>query len=104
MCFMTTLSNFRDWSLLLVCNLIWGTQFVIYKLVQRQIGPIVAALFAISCATLLLIPIVLHRALMRKKAGCKRDPMPARDMWEFILIGVGGQVVAQVFVAWGVRY
>jgi drug/metabolite transporter (DMT)-like permease len=99
---MTPLSKFRDWGLLLACNLIWGSQFVVYKLVERQVGPAVAALFAISCATMLLIPIV-HGKNRRKKGVDKSYGMPVRDMWEFILIGIGGQVVAQLFVAWGVR-
>jgi drug/metabolite transporter (DMT)-like permease len=100
---MTSLARLRDWGLLLACNMIWGSQFVIYKLVQRRIGPVVAALFAISCATLLLIPIVQRQKWMTKQTP-KSDRMPARDLWEFILIGIGGQVVAQVFVAWGVRF
>ncbi len=89
----------RDWTLLLTCNLIWGAQFVIYKIVERQVGPVFAAFCPITLATLLLIPVV-HREQRDKKV---RGSIPARDGLQFILIGVFGQVVAQLFIAWGVR-
>jgi drug/metabolite transporter (DMT)-like permease len=96
-------SRYRDWGILLLCNLIWGSQFVIFKIVQRQVGPVFAALLPITFATVLLTPIVWHR---RPKRNSPRQgyPVAARDVWQFVLIGIGGQVVAQLFVAWGVRY
>jgi drug/metabolite transporter (DMT)-like permease len=50
--------------------------------------------FPMAISTLLLIPFV------RRGQG-KR--MPRADVWRFILIGVAGQVVAQLFITWGVR-
>ena len=47
-----------DWGRLLLCNMIWGSQFVVWKIVQRQAGPVFAALFPITIATLLLIPVL----------------------------------------------
>ena len=32
----------RDWAYLLLCNLIWASQFVMVKLVQEQMGPVFA--------------------------------------------------------------
>jgi len=99
-----------DWSLLLFCNMVWGSQFVVYKIVQRQSGPVFAALFPITIATLLLAPIVLRvraksggnaRLAAGASAGSKTLHHP---FWHFVLIGVAGQVVTQTFVAWGVRY
>jgi len=96
-------SRYRDWGLLLACNLIWGTQFVIYKIVQRQVGPVLAVLLPITCATMLLTPIVRWEQRRKtEKSECRS--IPIRDIWEFILIGIGGQVVGQLFVAWGVRF
>lgn len=99
---MARLSRLRDWGLLLVCNLIWGCQFVIYKIVQKQSGPVFAALFPITIATLLLVPIV-HPERHQGCTDSQRGRVPTRDILQFILIGVFGQVVAQLFVAWGVR-
>lgn len=36
---MIQLSRIRDWALLVLCNLIWGSQFAMVKLVQKQMGP-----------------------------------------------------------------
>lgn len=83
-----------DWTLLLACNLIWASQFVVVKLVQEQVGPLFAVFFPMTISMLLLIPIVRRE---------RPPPVPASDVKRFILIGVLGQVVAQVFVTWGVR-
>jgi drug/metabolite transporter (DMT)-like permease len=91
-----------DWGMLLLCNMIWGSQFVIYKVISRQAGPVFAALFPITIATLLLIPIVSRKR--RKTATPDGNFTPRGDIFRFILIGVFGQVVAQLFVAWGVRF
>jgi drug/metabolite transporter (DMT)-like permease len=82
--------------------MIWGSQFVIYKIVQRQSGPVFAALLPITIATLLLLPIVRRR---RQRTASADGRLSLRgDLFQFILIGVFGQVVTQLFVAWGVRF
>jgi drug/metabolite transporter (DMT)-like permease len=87
-------SRLRDWGLLLACNLIWASQFVMVKLVQEQMGPTFAAFFPMTIATLLLVPIVARE---------KRRSVTRGDLVSFILLGVLGQVVAQLFITWGVR-
>jgi len=84
----------RDWALLLLCNLIWASQFVMVKLVQEQMGPLFAAAFPIALATILLALVVAFRGSIR---------MPLKHVVPFILLGVAGQVVAQLFITWGVR-
>jgi drug/metabolite transporter (DMT)-like permease len=96
------LSRLRDWSLLLICNLIWASQFVMVKLVQEQMGPIFATFFPMTLATLLLIPIVRHERQLQNPA-MSSSRIPGKDILEFILIGLLGQVVAQLFITWGVR-
>src|SRR5256712_10650591 len=91
-----SLSRLRDWALLLACNLIWSSQFVLVKIVQEQMGPVAATFFPMTFATLLLVPIV-------RREGRLGQRMSRRDIMEFILIGVLGQVVAQLFITWGVR-
>lgn len=85
-------SRLRDWALLLICNLIWASQFVMVKLVQEQMGPAFAAFFPMTIATILLAPIVRRQGLWP----------PRQDWIHFILLGVLGQVVAQLFITWGV--
>lgn len=85
----------RDWLLLLSCNLIWASQFVMVKLVQEQMGPLFAVTFPIALSTLLLIFLV------------RREPssvVTKRDIGNFILLGIAGQLFAQLFITWGVRF
>ena len=98
---MSSAARLCDWSLLLICNLIWASQFVMVKLVQRQMGPVFATFFPITLAMLLLIPVVRRE---RSNAPGDGGHIPTRDILQFILIGVFGQVVAQLFITWGVRW
>jgi drug/metabolite transporter (DMT)-like permease len=91
----------RDWLLLLACNFIWASQFVMVKIVQQEMGPVSATFFPMTLATLVLIPIV---QLERRNVRGKKASIPEHDIFEFLLIGVLGQVVAQLFITWGVRY
>lgn len=100
---MNAFARYRDWGLLLACNFIWGSQFVLYKIVARQAGPVFAVLLPTICATLLLIPLVQYEKRRRGNAYHQRR-MPAKDIGQFLLIGICGQVVVQLFVAWGVRF
>ena len=94
-------ARLRDWFLLLACNFIWASQFVMVKVVQAQMGPLAATFLPMALATLILIPIV-H--LENNRTGAAGQRIPRRDILEFILIGVLGQVVAQLFITWGMRY
>lgn len=95
---MASIQRFKDWLLLILCNLIWASQFVMVKLVQQQMGPVFATFFPMTLAMLILIPIVGRE--QRRVAG-GRNRMPWRDILAFVLIGVLGQVVAQLFITWG---
>jgi len=84
-----------DWLLLLACNLIWASQFVMVKLVQAQMGPLFAVTFPIALSTLLLMLLA------------RRDPKTSvtrRDIGNVILLGILGQLFAQLFITWGVRF
>jgi len=88
------LAKLRDWLLLLVCNLIWASQFVMVKLVQEQMGPLFAVTFPIGIAAVLLTFTVFFRDRVR---------FPVKDLVPFILLGILGQVAAQLLITWGVR-
>jgi drug/metabolite transporter (DMT)-like permease len=92
----------RDWILLLLCNLMWASQFVLVKIVQEQMGPVAATSFPMLIATVLLIPIVHWEG--RSLPSRNRVQGSARDWLQFMLIGVLGQVVAQLFITWGLRF
>jgi drug/metabolite transporter (DMT)-like permease len=83
------MTRFHDWLLLVLCNLIWASQFVMVKLVQDATGPLFAAAVPIAIATLLL----------GWRAGFSRRGASAPP---FLLLGLA-QVVAQLFITWGVR-
>jgi drug/metabolite transporter (DMT)-like permease len=93
----------RDWILLVFCNFIWASQFVMVKIVQAQLGPVSATFLPMLLATLLLIPVVAWER-SRSPASLRSARMPGKHVGQFILIGVLGQVVAQLFITWGVRY
>jgi len=97
---MVEYSRLRDWSLLLACNFIWSCYFVLVKLVQSQVGPIFATVVPMLLAIVLLVPIV-HRQLRARVGGPVR--LSSRDIRDFVLIGVFGQVVTQLLGAWGTR-
>jgi len=89
-----------DWSLLISCNLIWASQFVLAKLVQGQMGPVFATTLPMTIATICLVALV-H--LEQRRTGL-RPTTERGDVARFLLIGVVGQVFAQLGVTWGVRY
>ena len=86
------MSRVRDWTLLLLCNLIWGSQFVLVKVIQDQVGPLLAVLLPMAIATLLLIPFAPRPFALAR-----------RDVGHFALLGVAGQVAAQVGATWGTQ-
>jgi drug/metabolite transporter (DMT)-like permease len=93
-----TASRLIDWTLLIVCNLIWASQFVLAKLVQEEMGPIFATLLPMALATICLMPLV-------KREQRRRGVRPAigrADVLRFAVIGIFGQVVAQLGITWGV--
>src|SRR5579863_542053 len=98
---MLAAARLRDWALLLLCNLIWASQFVMVKIVQQQLGPVSATFFPMLVATLLLIPVVAWEGRTRPDA---RQRVPRSQVGQFIVLGVLGQVVAQLFITWGLRY
>jgi drug/metabolite transporter (DMT)-like permease len=92
-------SRLVDWGLLILCNLIWASQFVLAKLVQEQMGPIFATLLPMALATICLIPLVRRE---QRRSG-KAPRIDRSDIVRFGVIGIFGQVIAQLGVTWGVR-
>lgn len=91
----------RDWTLLLLCNLIWASQFVLVKLVEDEIGPVFTTAFPMLVATLLLAAVVM--ATRQSETRKSRPTVRATDVAGFLTIGICGQVVAQLFATWGAQ-
>ncbi len=99
---MVAISRTRDWALLLLCNLMWASQYVMVKVVQTQMGPLFATFFPVTLATVFLALVARREWRQKKRAG---DPgrLPRRDLLDFALMGICGQIPAQLFITWGVR-
>lgn len=91
----------RDWSLLLLCNFIWASQFALVKLVQDEVGPLVTTALPLVLATLLLTPLVVWRR--RARPSHERAALRVADLAGLATIGLFGQVVAQLFATWGTQ-
>src|SRR5438105_1752790 len=83
--------------LALAC-LIWAGQGTAVKFLNRQWGPIAITFLPFYVSTVLMVPLLIQRR--------RRNPHAVRPGWsdwrKFVLAGVGGQVVAQLGMTWGI--
>ena len=92
-----------DWALLLACNFMWSSQFVLVKLVQDDVGPLFTTAGPMLAATLLLIPLAVPSLVRRWVTGPDARPPSSSHVAGFIALGILGQVVGQLSATWGVR-
>ncbi|HEV8146083.1 MAG TPA: DMT family transporter [Bryobacteraceae bacterium] len=84
--------------LLALVNLIWAGQGTAVKFLDRQLGPIAITFLPFYVSTLLFIPL-----LIRERRRHPDAPRPNWADWRgFIIAGVGGQVLAQLGMTWGI--
>lgn len=84
--------------LLALVNLMWAGQGTAVKFLERQLGPIAITFLPFYVSTLLFIPLLIHERRSRPDA-----PRPTWTDWrQFIVAGVGGQVLAQLGMTWGI--
>ena len=95
----TPIQRLKDWAVLIVCNLIWASQFVLVKLVQKEMGFIFATFFPMAITMLILVPFVILER--RRETSRVRRRISLNDVGSFILLGVFGQIAAQLCVTWG---
>ena len=85
-------------TFLALANFIWAAQGTAVKFLDRQMGPIAITFVPFWVTTILLIPLLLRTR--------RRSPNPvkptARDWVAFLIAGVGGQVLAQLGMTWGI--
>jgi drug/metabolite transporter (DMT)-like permease len=85
-------------GLLALACLIWAGQGTAVKFLNRQMGPIAITFLPFYLTTLLMVPILVGKR--------RRNPHAVRPGWgdwrKFVLAGVGGQVLAQLGMTWGI--
>ncbi len=86
--------------LLALASLMWSGQGPAVKVLGRHLGPIAITFLPFYCTTLLAIPLLLK---MRRNRPSTHAPSRA-DWIRFSVAGVGGQVLAQLGMTWGISY
>ena len=84
--------------LLALASLMWSGQGTAVKVLDRHMGPIAITFAPFYITTILLIPLLLK--MRRENPGA--SSLSAHDWVQFTIAGVGGQVLAQLGMTWGV--
>jgi drug/metabolite transporter (DMT)-like permease len=84
--------------LLALASLMWSAQGTAVKFLDRQMGPIAITFVPFYVTTVLFVPLLIR---MRRRTPDARRPT-ARDWVQFAIAGVGGQVLAQLGMTWGI--
>jgi drug/metabolite transporter (DMT)-like permease len=88
--------------MLVFCNLVWGSSFVWIKMVESQVGPVFTTFFPAAVATVLLI--LLQIASRKPEQASNRvSQLSRRDVINFLIIGIFGQVATQLTSSWGTQ-
>jgi drug/metabolite transporter (DMT)-like permease len=85
--------------LLALASLIWSAQGIAVKFLSPFLGPIAITFIPFYVTTLLFVPLLIR---VRKKNSAAMNPT-ARDWVSFLIAGVGGQVIAQLGMTWGIN-
>jgi drug/metabolite transporter (DMT)-like permease len=84
--------------LLALASLIWSGQGIAVKVLDPHLGPIAITFLPFYVTTLLLIPL-----LIRLRRTNPDSPTPsAKDWTRFAIAGIGGQMLAQLGMTWGI--
>src|SRR5260221_4244391 len=84
--------------LLALASLIWSGQGIAVKFLDPHLGPIAITFLPFYVTTLLFVPLLLR---MRRKNPSAVNPS-GKDWIQFAIAGVGGQVLAQLGMTWGI--
>jgi len=84
--------------LLALASLIWSGQGIAVKVLDAHLGPIAITFLPFYVTTLFFVPLLLRM----RRANPKAANPSAKDWIKFIIAGVGGQVLAQLGMTWGI--
>jgi len=85
-------------TLLALASLIWSAQGTAVKFLDRHMGPIAITFLPFYITTVLFVPLLIRKR--RANPGARRPTWS--DWGKFALAGVGGQVLAQLGMTWGI--
>src|SRR5690606_39054015 len=89
-------NTLSSWALLVLCNLMWASQFTCIKLVQDQVGPYFTVWAPMLFATIGLFPFVAKEFRKGKKK--------LKDILVFGQLALLGAFPAQVLMTWGTQF
>jgi drug/metabolite transporter (DMT)-like permease len=93
-----TRPTIRYFFLLALASLIWSAQGIAVKVLDPHLGPIAITFLPFYVTTLLFVPLLLR--LRRQNPESARPS--AKDWIGFAIAGIGGQVLAQLGMTWGI--
>jgi drug/metabolite transporter (DMT)-like permease len=85
-------------TLLALASLIWSAQGTAVKFLEPYWGPIAITFLPFYVTTLLLLPLLFHQ----RRRNPNRQQPSWRDWRKFAIAGIGGQVLAQLGMTWGI--
>src|SRR5260370_9270225 len=84
--------------LLALASLMWSGQGTAVKFLDPGLGPIGSLFLPFYCTTLMAILLLVYK---RREHPLAQSPSRA-DWGRFVVAGVGGQVLAQLGMTWGI--
>lgn len=81
---------------MLAVVLLWGFNFVIMKSAIREIPPSLFVTLRFAAGSLLML------FILRIQTG--RLPLPGRDIWHLLILGIIGNTLYQSMFLWGLKY
>jgi drug/metabolite transporter (DMT)-like permease len=84
--------------LLALVNLMWAAQGTAVKFLENKLGPIAITFLPFYVTTLLFVPLLRRERRRNPQAA----PVTRADWLRFAAAGVGGQVLAQLGMTWGI--
>jgi drug/metabolite transporter (DMT)-like permease len=88
----------RHIALLALANLMWAAQGIAVKALDAHLGPIAITFVPFWLTTALLLPVLIRE----RRRNPNRVRPGTRDWAAFAVAGVGGQVLAQLGMTWGI--
>ena len=84
--------------LLALVNLMWAAQGTAVKFLEGKLGPIAITFLPFYLTTLLFVPLLVRSRRRNPQAAAVRGA----DWLRFIAAGIGGQMLAQLGMTWGI--
>ncbi len=85
-------------TLLALAALMWSGQGTAVKFLETHMGPIAITFVPFYITTVLFVPLLIYKR--RKNPSAEKPTL--RDWGKFALAGIGGQVLAQLGMTWGI--